>query len=91
MSQQQPGATRAKNSMATASLVCGIIGFVVTGIPLIGALFGGTLDILAVIFGIIALTRLPRFLGQGKAAAIVGIVLAGLSLLTIPIGAGTIW
>jgi len=61
----------AKNGMATASLVLGIVG-VVTGIVFIGSLFG----VLAIIFGAIALSRMAKKpeIG-GKTKAIIGIIL----------------
>ena len=66
----------AKNGMATASLVMGIIG-VVTGIIFIGSLFG----LLAIIFGVVALLRVAKKpeIG-GKTKAIIGIVLGGVAI-----------
>ena len=84
-------ATTVKNSFATASLVLGIIGFFVTGIPLfIGFFFGGPLDILAIIFGIIGINRANK-VGVGMAASVVGLVLGSLAFIAIFFGAGTIW
>ncbi|CAN5469095.1 hypothetical protein BH10ACT4_BH10ACT4_10730 [soil metagenome] len=80
------------NSAATASLVLGIVGFVLMAIPFfIGWFLGGIPDILAVIFGIVALTSLSKFNGAGKAKAIVGLVLGSVSLLSVFVGAGSIW
>jgi hypothetical protein len=91
---QQPVVVAAgvKNGLATASLVLGICGFVLMGIPLfIGWFLGGIPDILAVILGIVALNSAAARAGVGKAAAIVGLVLGGVSLLSAFIGAGSIW
>ncbi|PPF79791.1 hypothetical protein C5B96_12180 [Subtercola sp. Z020] len=82
----------APNGFATAALVLGICGFVLMGIPFgIGLLLGGIPDVLAVVFGIVALTRAPLLGGVGRAPAIVGIVLGGVSLLSVGIGAGWLW
>jgi hypothetical protein len=48
-------------------------------------------DILAVIFGIRGISRENRLGGIGKAAAVVGLVLGGVSILAAFVGAGTIW
>ncbi|TPW77177.1 DUF2510 domain-containing protein [Schumannella soli] len=81
-----------RHGMATAALVLGICGFVLMGIPFfIGIFLGGPLDIVAVILGIVALTRLNQKQGVGKVPAIFGIVLGGVSLLSVFVGAGWIW
>ena len=88
---QQP-VVNVRNSAATAALVLGIVGFVLMGIPLfIGWVFGGIPDILAVIFGIIGISRSGQLGGVGKGPAITGLVLASVSLLSVFIGAGSIW
>jgi len=80
------------NAAATASLVLGICGFILMAIPFfIGWFIGGPLDILAIIFGIVGLSRTITIGRVGTASAIVGIVLGGLSLLSVSIGAGSIW
>jgi hypothetical protein len=82
----------ATNGFATASLVLGIIGFVLMGIPLfIGWFLGGIPDVLAVIFGILGISQSNRLGGVGKTSAIVGLVLGGVSLLSVFVGAGSIW
>ena len=71
-----------------AALVLGIIGFVLTPIPLsIGLTLGGTLDVLAVVFGIVRANKA----GVGKGTAVAGLVLGGLALLSTFAGAGTVW
>jgi len=79
------------NTPAAFALACGIVGFLVTGIPLVGIFIGGPIDIVAIICGIWGLNRTISIGRTGTAPAIIGIVLAGISLLSIPFGAGTIW
>lgn len=81
----------ARNGAAVAALVLGIAGFVLTPIPLfIGLILGGIPDVLAIVFGIVALVRASR-VRVGTAPAVWGLVLGGLGFLSIFIGAGTIW
>jgi len=81
-----------KNGYATAALVLGIVGFILTPIPLfIGLVVGGIPDILAIIFAIVALNKAPRMHNVGKTPAIFGLVLGGLGFISIFLGAGTIW
>ncbi|MFC6355412.1 DUF4190 domain-containing protein [Luethyella okanaganae] len=81
-----------KNGYATTALVLGICGFVLMGIPFfIGWVLGGVPDTLAVIFGIIGINRAATLGGVGKGEAIAGLVLACVSLLSVLIGAGSIW
>ena len=83
---QAPG-----NGPAIAALVLGICGFVFTGIPLfVGLFLGGPLNILAVIFGIVGIVRSQR-VGRGLGPAIVGLVLASVSIVAVFFGAGSIW
>jgi hypothetical protein len=87
----QPGYGRPSNNAATASLVLGIVGFVITPIPFfIGFFFGGIPALLAVIFGIVGLVRFGQ-VRVGQAMSIVGLCLGGFMLLLIPLGAGTLW
>lgn len=82
----------AKNGAATAALVLGICGIVLMAIPFfIGWFLGGIPDILAIILGIVGLNNAGAKLGIGKGAAVTGIVLGGVSILTVFIGAGSIW
>lgn len=87
-----PGATDGvTNGAATAALILGIVGFVLTPIPIfIGLFLGGIPAILAVILGIIGAIRSTN-LGVGTARAVIGIVLGGLAVISIFFGAGTIW
>jgi hypothetical protein len=89
----QPIATlTTSNGVAVASLVLGIFGFCLMAIPLfIGWFLGGIPDLLAVIFGIVGLTNAPAKLGVGRGPAITGIVLAGVSLISVFLGAGSLW
>jgi len=87
---QAPGG--ATNGVATAALVLGILGFLITGIPLgIGLLLGGPLDLLAIILGIVGAVRASKNSGLGNGAAIWGIVLGSIATVSIFFGAGTIW
>jgi len=86
----QPAAV--KNGYATAALVLAIVGFFLMGIPFfIGWVLGGIPDILAIIFAIIALGRVAPYGQVGRGKAIAAIIIAGISLLSVFIGAGSIW
>lgn len=81
-----------KNSAATAALVFGVIGLVVTPIPLfIGLIVGGLLATLAVIFGVIGLLKGLARNGAGVARAVIGGGLGVLCFVLFGFGAGTIW
>ncbi|HEX4442551.1 MAG TPA: hypothetical protein VHZ81_03175 [Galbitalea sp.] len=80
------------NGAATASLVLGIVGFVLMAVPFfIGWFLGGIPDIIAVTLGIVGLNNDAARRGAGKPLAVVGIVLGGVSLLSAFVGAGSIW
>lgn len=80
------------NGFATAALVLGIFGFVVTPIPLfIGLFLGGLPNLLAIVFGIVGIVRANRLGGKGMAMAVVGLVLGSLATIAIFFGAGTVW
>jgi hypothetical protein len=82
----------ARNGAATASLILGIIGIVLMAIPFfIGWFVGGIPDLIAVILGIVGLNNAGARLGIGKGAAITGIVLGGVSILSVFLGAGSLW
>jgi hypothetical protein len=82
----------ARNGAATASLVLGICGFVLMGIPLfIGWFLGGIPDLLAIILGIVGLVNPAAKHGLGRGTAITGLVLGGVSILTVFVGAGSVW
>jgi hypothetical protein len=81
-----------RNSLATAALVLGIVGFVITLVPLfIGLFAGGILNILAFIFGIVGAAKSGKLGGLGLAAAVTGIVLSCVAFILMFFGAGTIW
>jgi len=69
----------AKNSMATASLVLGIIAAILAFIPLMG-IFSWILAILAIIFGGIGLSKVSKT-GLGKGKSITGLVLGIFSII----------
>jgi hypothetical protein len=82
---------RPSNGLAVGSLITGIAGFVLMAIPFfIGLFIGGTLDIVAVILGICGIIRANRT-RVGMPLAVVGLVLGGVSLLSVFVGAGTLW
>jgi hypothetical protein len=79
------------NGYATAALVLGICGFVLMGIPFfIGIVLGGLPDLLAVAFGIAGISRAGR-IRRGMGAAVTGLVLGSVSLLSVFLGAGWLW
>lgn len=87
-----PYAQAPTNGLATASLVIGIVGFVVTLIPFfVGLFLGGMLNILAFVFGIIGVVSSSRLRGLGQGSAIAGIVLSCVAFALMFVGAGTIW
>jgi hypothetical protein len=66
-------------------------GFVLMGIPFfIGIVLGGLPDLLAVAFGIAGISRAGR-IRRGMGAAVTGLVLGSVSLLSVFLGAGWLW
>jgi type II secretory pathway pseudopilin PulG len=59
-----------KNGMATAGMICGIVGIVTCWFPFIGLLAG----LLGIVFGAIGMSKAGRLGGVGKGAAITGLV-----------------
>lgn len=85
-------ATPPTNGLAVAALVLGIVGFLLMPIPLfVGWILGGVPDILAVIFGIVGIVKAGERRNTGLALAIVGLCLGSVSLLSVFIGAGSVW
>jgi len=71
----QENAVRRTSSMAVASLIMGILGFVF--LPLIGS-------ILAIVFGIMARKQINREPNTGGwAMAVIGIVLGGIAIFSL--------
>ena len=66
-------AAPAKNGMAIASLICGIVSLVCCG-------GGGIVSVLAIVFGIIGLTK-AKETGVGKGMAIAGIIIAAVGVV----------
>ena len=80
------------NGVAIAAFILGLVGFFLTPIPFfIGLFLGGLPALLAVILGIVGITRAPAFGGRGLPLAVVGVVLGGLAIVSIFFGAGTLW
>lgn len=80
---------RTLQGLAIASLVLGVVGFVLTAVPIIGWLFG-VVDLLAVILGAISTSQHNSRLGwrMGCAGVLLGIIPLALIFLT---GEGTLW
>jgi hypothetical protein len=73
-------------------MVLGVAGFVLMAIPFdIGWFVGGIPDVLAVIFGISGLAKRGGNANAAKGMAVVGLVLALLSLASVFVGAGSTW
>lgn len=68
-----------RNRIATASLVCGLIGLFLAWIPFI-CMVGICLAVLALVFGVKGVRRSRRS-GIGRRASIVGIASSGMALL----------
>ena len=67
------------NGMATTSLILGIVGFVLSFIPVINV-FGILLDITAVILGAVGMGKAKK-VGKGKGGAMVGLILGALGII----------
>ena len=78
------GGGRPTNGPATAAVVMGSVGLAIAWIPFI-VLFGGTLAVLAIVFGIIGVKR-SRASGVGRRASIAGIVMGSLGIVASIIG-----
>lgn len=68
-------APAAKNGMATAGMICGIVGIVLCWFPFIGLIAG----LLGIVFGAIGMSKAGRLNGLGKGAGITGLVCGILS------------
>lgn len=72
------------NGAATAAVVMGSVGLAIAWIPFI-VLFGATLAVLALVFGIIGVKR-SRASGVGRRASIAGIVMGSLGVAASVVG-----
>ncbi len=70
-----------KNGMATAGMICGIVGIVLCWFPFVGLIAG----LLGIIFGAIGMSRAGRLGGLGRGAGITGLVCGIISFLLLPI------
>lgn len=74
--RQAPAANvPATNGMATAGGVVGIVGLVLSLIPIVGIFIGFVMGILAIIFGGVGLARYNKTGAGSKGLAITGVVL----------------
>ena len=78
-----PPAVQAKNGLGVAALVCGIVGLVLSLIPLLFVV-GLPLAILAIVFGFVGMRRVKRGEATNRGMAITGVV-TGLIALVIAI------
>ncbi|NVO01888.1 MAG: hypothetical protein HXX09_04230 [Bacteroidetes bacterium] len=76
---QATPAPSGSNGMATTSLILGIVGFVLSFIPIINV-FGILLDITAVILGAVGMGKAKK-VGKGKGGAMVGLILGALGII----------
>ncbi len=86
--QQAP---KRASGLSVAALVVGVLSIIFALVPLVGWMIGGTLGILAIVFGIIGAT-LDRKIDLSDKMPFAGILLGILALVGIvALGAGTIW
>jgi steroid 5-alpha reductase family enzyme len=69
--------------VAVASLVLGIIAFILSFIPCIG-IFAIVPAILGIIFGIVGMSSAKKT-GQGKGMAVAGLILSILAIIWVPL------
>jgi hypothetical protein len=83
--------TPAGNGPAAAALTLGIVAFFLTPIPFfIGLFLGGIPALLAVVFGIVGISRAGHT-RAGLPMAVIGLCLGGFEIILIFLGAGTLW
>lgn len=73
------GAPSQTNGLSVAGLVCGIVGVIMSFIPIVNFLLGSVLGILAVVFGAIAKKRD----GSGMAGLVLGVITLVVILLWV--------
>ncbi|KQO98479.1 hypothetical protein [Leifsonia sp. Leaf264] len=82
----------ARNGFATAALILGIVGFILTPIPLfIGLVLGGIPNLLATAFGIAGIVKSRKLNGKGLVPSIIAIILSFFAGVAILFGAGIVW
>jgi hypothetical protein len=81
MNTTTPAATppAGSNGLATTSLILGIIGFILSFIPIVNWV-GIFLDLAAVILGAIGMGKAKK-VGKGKGGAMVGLILGALGII----------
>ncbi|MFI0710619.1 DUF4190 domain-containing protein [Streptomyces inhibens] len=75
----------ARNGLGVAALILGIIG-ALSGIPMILFWLAGPLGILALIFGLVGLSRVKKGQATNKGVAVTGTILGGLALILAVVG-----
>jgi hypothetical protein len=75
------GAPPRSNGMATTGGTLGIVGAVLSLIPLIGIFIGLVMGVLAIIFGSVGMSRANALGGAGKGMAVTGLVLGILTVV----------
>jgi hypothetical protein len=83
---------RYQHPLSGAALALGIAGLLLTPVPFeVGLIVGGVFDLLAIVFGMVALLRYPLGRRHGTSIAVVGLVFGTTGVVLITVGAGTAW
>lgn len=80
-----PAPQAARNGLGVAALILGIIG-ALSGIPMILFWLAGPLGILALIFGLVGLSRAKKGQATNKGVAVTGTILGALALVLAVVG-----
>ncbi|REK88991.1 DUF4352 domain-containing protein [Streptomyces inhibens] len=75
----------ARNGLGVAALILGIIG-ALSGIPMVLFWLAGPLGILALIFGLVGLSRAKKGQATNKGVAVTGTILGGLAIILAIVG-----
>ncbi|MEV0374940.1 DUF4190 domain-containing protein [Streptomyces sp. NPDC050636] len=80
-----PGHQAARNGLGVAALILGIIGSL-SGIPMILFWLAGPLGLLALIFGLVGMSRVKKGQATNKGVAVTGTILGALSIILAIVG-----
>ncbi|WP_406476964.1 DUF4190 domain-containing protein [Streptomyces platensis] len=80
-----PAPQAARNGLGVAALILGIIG-ALSGIPMILFWLAGPLGVLALIFGLVGLSRAKKGQATNKGVAVTGTILGALALVLAVVG-----